>query len=127
MASIAGELLQQPVNVLQFEEFDDENQYDGIWCCASLLHVSTDNLVSVFNRLQHALKAGGVLYVSFKYGDSEREVNGRRFTDMNEEKLKNVVATVNNLSLSKTWVTLDQRPERMHEVWFNAFLTKSAD
>ncbi|MEO3865892.1 class I SAM-dependent methyltransferase [Rheinheimera sp. HH7-4] len=127
MASIAGELLQQPVNVLKFEEFDEENQYDGIWCCASLLHVATDNLPSVFFRLHQALKPGAVLYASFKYGDGEREVNGRCFTDMNEEKLKNVAAKVSHLSIIKTWQTQDQRPERKNEVWFNALLTKSTE
>jgi SAM-dependent methyltransferase len=127
MASIAGELLQQPVNVLKFEEFDEENQYDGIWCCASLLHVSADNLVSVFNRLQQALKPGALLYVSFKYGDSEREVNGRHFTDINETTLSDLVGRVNNLSISKIWLTQDQRPERSQESWLNALILKTKD
>jgi len=126
LAKMASERLKQPVAVQQFEQLNDHERYDGIWCCASLLHVSTDTLPSVFSRLQQALKPSAVLYVSFKYGDGEREVNGRRFTDMNKEKLKNVVATVRSLSIGKTWVTQDLRPERKHEVWFNALLTKLA-
>ena len=126
MAKIASEHLQQTVAVCTLEQLDEAETYDGIWCCASLLHVASHNLPSVFNRLNKALKPGAVMYVSFKYGDDEREVNGRRFTDMNEEKLKNLVTAVSGLSISKTWVTQDQRPERKHEVWFNALLTKSA-
>lgn len=126
LAKFASQRLKQPVAVQQFEQLNDHERYDGIWCCASLLHVATDSLPSVFFRLQQALKPGGVLYASFKYGEGEREVNGRCFTDMNEEKLKNLVAKASSLSISKTWLTQDQRPERKHEVWLNALLTKSA-
>ncbi|MEW5682793.1 MAG: class I SAM-dependent methyltransferase [Pseudomonadota bacterium] len=126
LAKIASQRLKQPVAVQQFEQLNDHELYDGIWCCASLLHVAADNLVSVLGRLQQALKPGGVLYASFKYGDGEREINGRCFTDMNEEKLKSLVATVRNLSISKTWLTQDQRPERSQECWLNALLFKDA-
>ena len=126
LAKIASQRLKQPVAVQQFEQLNDHELYDGIWCCASLLHVAADNLVSVLGRLQQALKPGGVLYASFKYGDGEREVNGRCFTDMNEEKLKNLVAKASSLSISKTWLTQDQRPERKQENWLNALLFKDA-
>ncbi|WP_134058293.1 class I SAM-dependent methyltransferase [Rheinheimera aquimaris] len=124
LAKIASQRLKQPVTVQQFEQLNDHELYDGIWCCASLLHVPADNLVSVLGRLQQALKPKAVLYASFKYGDSEREVNGRRFTDMNEEKLKSLVATFSSLSISKAWLTQDQRPERSQECWLNALLFK---
>ncbi|MDX5405645.1 MAG: class I SAM-dependent methyltransferase [Chromatiaceae bacterium] len=126
LAKIASQRLKQPVAVQQFEQLNDLEHYDGIWCCASLLHVATDNLPSVFFRLQQALKPGAVIYASFKYGEGERELNGRRFTFMNEEKLKSLVATVSNLSISKTWLTQDQRPERSQECWLNALLFKDA-
>lgn len=126
MARIASERLQQTVAVHTFEQLDEAETYDGIWCCASLLHVANNTLPDVFTRLQLALKPGAVLYVSFKYGDSEREVNGRRFTDMNEQQLTALVADIAGLTLKKTWLTCDQRPQRNNENWLNALLTKSA-
>ena len=127
LAEIASKRLKQPVAVQQFEQLNDLELYDGIWCCASLLHVRADNLVSVFNHLQQALKPGALLYVSFKYGDSEREVNGRHFTDMNETILSNLVGRVNNLSISKIWLTQDQRPEHSQESWLNALILKTKE
>lgn len=124
LAKMASQRLQQPVAVQQFEQLNDHERYDGIWCCASLLHVATDSLPSVFFRLQQALKPGGVLYASFKYGDGEREINGRRFTDMNETTLSTLAAGISGLKLSKTWLTQDQRPERSQESWLNALLFK---
>ena len=124
LAHIASQRLQQTVTVQQFEQLNDHEQYDGIWCCASLLHVSSDTLPSVFCRLQRALKPGAVLYASFKYGDSEREVNGRRFTDLNEVQLADVLTNTAGLTLIKTWLTQDQRKERSHETWLNALISK---
>lgn len=126
MARLASERLQQTVAVRSFEQLDETKTYDGIWCCASLLHVARQTLPDVFTRLQRALKPGAVLYVSFKYGDSERELNGRRFTDMNEQALTALVANIAGLILNKTWLTCDQRPERNNETWLNAILTKGA-
>ncbi len=124
LAKIASQRLKQPVAVQQFEQLNDLERYDGIWCCASLLHVAADNLVSVLGRLQQALKPGGVLYASFKYGEGEREVNGRCFTDMNETTLSTLAAGISGLKLSKTWLTQDQRPERSQESWLNVLLFK---
>lgn len=125
MARLASERLQHHVAVHTFEQLDKAETFDGIWCCASLLHVARQTLPDVFTRLQRALKPGAMLYVSFKYGASERDVNGRRFTDMNEARLKTLLEHISELSVVKTWSTQDQRPERKHEVWLNALLIKS--
>ncbi|MEH8017520.1 class I SAM-dependent methyltransferase [Rheinheimera muenzenbergensis] len=127
LARIASQRLMQTVNVRNFEQLNEHEQYDGIWCCASLLHVSSDTLPSVFCRLQRALKPGAVLYASFKYGDSEREVNGRRFTDLNEVQLADVLTNTAGLTLIKTWLTQDQRKERSHETWLNALISKDTE
>ncbi|NRQ42942.1 class I SAM-dependent methyltransferase [Rheinheimera sp. YQF-2] len=126
MAKIASERLQQTVTVLSFEQLDEPETFDGIWCCASLLHVASKTLPAVFSRLQRALKPTAVLYVSFKYGDSEREVTSRRFTDMNEQQLTALLADIPGLTPKKIWLTCDQRPERDNENWLNALLIKEA-
>lgn len=47
-------------------------EFDGVWACASLLHILKDHMASCFSKLVDALKVGGVLYSSFKYGNKER-------------------------------------------------------
>ncbi|MGB3599651.1 MAG: class I SAM-dependent methyltransferase, partial [Marinomonas sp.] len=91
LAALASQHLQQTVEVSTFQQLDRVNQYDGIWCCASLLHVPKNELPNVFIRLQNALKPNGVLYVSFKYGTTERVDNGREFTDLNETALTSLI------------------------------------
>ncbi|WP_273048378.1 class I SAM-dependent methyltransferase [Pseudoalteromonas sp.] len=122
LAGLASSYLQQPVAVKTFQELNCVNQYDGIWCCASLLHVSKAELPQVFLNLQNALKPNGVLYVSFKYGESKRVHNGRKFTDLNEHLLNTLINQHTQFSLIKHWQSVDQRPGRESEVWLNALI-----
>jgi len=106
-----------------FNDVDNIEQYDAIWCCASLLHVPEVELPETLNKLSNTLKPGGTWYVSFKYGDKQRVKDGRSFTDINEERLTNLILNLNNIEISSTWVTEDNRPDR-NEKWLNAILIK---
>lgn len=59
------------VKQMLFEELNDQNIYDGIWACASILHLSTNDLLRVFHKMNKALKENGIIYTSFKYGEDE--------------------------------------------------------
>ncbi|MDC9531203.1 bifunctional 2-polyprenyl-6-hydroxyphenol methylase/3-demethylubiquinol 3-O-methyltransferase UbiG [Pseudoalteromonas sp. Angola-7] len=122
LAELASSYLQQPVEVKTFQELECVNKYDGIWCCASLLHVPKAELPQVFINLQNALKPNGVLYVSFKYGTQERVHNGREFTDLTEQLLSSLLNQHTQLSIVKHWQSVDQRPGRESEVWLNAII-----
>ena len=130
LVKIATQYLGQPVELKTFQQINDINLFDGIWCCASLLHVPFDELDSIFTKLSTALKSNGVLYVSFKYGEPKttpREHNGRQFTDLNETSLNNLLANQKNLQLNKTWITGDRRAEREGEQWLNAIIIKKLE
>ena len=45
--------------------------YDGIWACASLIHVSRQDFGTVLGRLAQATRTGGPLHVSVRDGDGE--------------------------------------------------------
>ena len=111
------------VKLQSFYEVDDYETYDGIWACASLLHCERTRLKEVIGKLLSALKPNGVLYMSFKYGDSDREKDGRQFTDLNEEQAEALRKQFNHVQQIKQWVTIDQRPERQ-EKWLNLLWKK---
>ena len=112
-----------PIKLKSFYEVDDYETYDGIWACASLLHCERTRLKEVIGKLLSALKPNGVLYMSFKYGDSDREKDGRQFTDLNEEQAEALRKQFNHVQQIKQWVTIDQRPERQ-EKWLNLLWKK---
>lgn len=123
MVALARQHTGLPVQLMSFSEIDCKAQYDGIWCCASLLHVPSSELPAVMQKLADALKPGGVWYVSFKYGSGERVQGERRFTDMDEEGLRGFLGTVSSVEIGSLWVTEDNRPGR-DEVWLNGVLKK---
>jgi len=125
MVELAREHTGLPVQLMTFADVDWKEKFDGIWCCASLLHVPAVELPGVMRRLADALKPGGVWYVSFKYGDGdgEREVDGRRFTDMDEMGLRALVEFVAEIKVVGIWLTKDKRP-RKDEVWVNGIIVK---
>ena len=121
LCKLASNLLGQDVHCLGFEDITWQNHFDGVWACASLLHVSKQKLPSVMRRLAKSLKAGGVMYASFKYGDSERVKGGRAFTDMTEESFAELLKSVPELTLKKSWVTADRRVDS-DQNWLNVIL-----
>jgi len=160
LVKIASQYLEQKVEHKTFQQIIETNTYDGIWCCASLLHVPHNELSQVFGKLSNALKQNGALYVSFKYCrdehetnpeettnpaikspeiknpettnlkitnlkiNSQREHNGRFFTDLNEQNLNDLLADQKDLQLKKTWITGDKRAGREGEQWLNAIIIK---
>lgn len=113
------------VQLMSFYEIDDHEVYDGIWACASLLHCERDRLAEVMGQLIIALKPNGVIYMSFKYGDSDRDKDGRKFTDLDEIQADALLEQFDNVQQIKQWVTLDQRPDRQ-EKWLNLLWKKHA-
>ena len=126
MVRIASENTGIEVRHMLFQELNETGKYDGIFACASILHVKREELPDILNRMYKALKNGGVIYVSFKYGTFEGERNGRYFTDMNEERFESLMREVPAMEVLKETITSDVRPGRADEKWLNVFLRKPA-
>lgn len=114
-----------PVKCMLFQELEKYEKYDGIWACASILHVSRTELPDVFRKMIRSLKQDGIIYTSFKYGDFEGERNGRYFSDFTEESFSEFLVQFSELHMIEQWVSLDVRPERGDEKWLNLILRKS--
>lgn len=120
----AAKLISQPVICQRFEDINYGNQFDGIWACASLLHVQKSFLTTIFQNLTNALKPNGTIYASFKYGDFEGERAGRYFTDLTETTLASLIAPITNLELVQSFITADVRPGRQDERWLNVIMKR---
>jgi len=125
LVALAGTHLGQPVQCLRFQDITWQEQFDGIWACASLLHVPAAELPGVMQRLCKALKPRGVLYASFKYGSGEREHQGRRFTDLDEPGLAELLRQIPELEEVEIWTTGDLRPGREAERWLNTLVRRT--
>ena len=112
------------VKCLLFNELDEIDKYDGIWACASILHLDRDDLIDVFNRIARALKDNGILYTSFKYSEFEGMRNGRYFTDFTIESFNEFQTNIPDFIIEKIWITNDVRIGREDEKWLNLIMRK---
>ncbi len=119
------------VHRMLFEELEDEELYDGIWACASVLHLAETELPDVMARMYRALKRGGIIYLSFKYGTFSGMRGGRYFTDFTEQSFKALLDSLRYpekemLQIREQWTSLDVRPGRENDRWLNILLQKQA-
>ena len=101
-ASLGMLKLAEKVPLAQFMLMDmlklsfKDKSFDGIWCCASLLHVRHEEAAFVLKGFKRVLKQGGILFVSVQEGDGERyksypDGTKRFFSYYTENSLKNLV------------------------------------
>lgn len=107
-----------------FQELSADSEYDGIWACSSILHLTREELAEVMRKMSIALKPNGIIYTSFKYGTFEGERNGRYFTDMTEEIFADFIKDIKELQTEEAWISSDARPGRSEEKWLNLILRK---
>ena len=112
------------VKCLLFNELDEIDKYDGIWACASILHLDRDDLIDVFHRIARALKDNGILYTSFKYSEFEGMRDGRYFTDFTIESFNEFQTNIPEFIIEKKWITSDVRAGREDEKWLNLIMRK---
>ena len=126
LCRLASQYTGIPVRQMLFQDLDCRDTYDGIWACASILHLRIEELTDVFYKMTAALHDGGILYTSFKLGNFRGEHNGRYFTDFDEEGFREFAEQFPALRVRDLWITADVRPGREEEQWLNIILHKSA-
>jgi len=123
LVALARDFTGLDVRLSRFEDFYTDSSVDAIWACASLLHVPLAELPGTFSHLATQLANGGLMYCSFKYGEGEVQRGERRFTDLTETSLADLLQKT-PFSIREYWKTGDLRPGREQEQWLNAILLK---
>ena len=124
LCEIASENTGLEVRKMLFSELNDNEKFDGIWACASVLHLTKEELRMVLLKMAHADKTGGYIYVSFKYGDFEGYRGERYFSDFTEKSFREYISVISGMDIVKDWITSDVRPGRSDEKWLNIILKK---
>jgi SAM-dependent methyltransferase len=124
MVDLASKLTNQKAINMHFQEIDFVNEFDGIWACASLLHVNREEIHNVLERLSQAIKTGGVLFTSFKYGDMEVERDDRYFNCYDEVSFSRLIEAHPELKIKEIKKTMDVREGRENEYWLSALIIK---
>lgn len=112
----AAKILLMDMRKLYFED----DTFDGIWSCASLLHIpksQTDQTMYEFGRV---LKPEGVLYLSLKEGEGEKvDKNGKFFSYYRTDELADLVEKT-GFKVLESYTSVDDR----NITWISLFARK---
>lgn len=113
--------------VITFQRMTFNKEFDGIWACASVLHVPHAEVPETLRRFARALKTNGVLYVSLKEGQGERIAkDGRFFSYFTMEEFSQELTGQQLFEIVKCWKSSSPNSSGAPQVWLN-FLARKTD
>ena len=125
MCKLASNYINQNVECMKFDELNEENVYDGIWACSSILHVEKENLPDILSKMIKALKQNGIIYTAFKKGEGYEIKEGKYYNFLTKEELEKILNNINaNVKIIDYFETFSstKRPEKA--IWANYILRK---
>jgi Cyclopropane fatty acid synthase and related methyltransferases len=122
LSTLASDYIGQPVQNIDFVDIKDVDVYDGIWACASLLHLEKSVFSEMLLKLREALKSDGVMYISLKIGKDFATYEGDRFfTYYTKETLYQLLKEA-NLDIIDEYTTSDGLNRDIE--WINLIVNK---
>lgn len=104
------------------QSYQPTERYDGIWACASLIHLKEEEVLHFFEKIDLYLEDSGIIYVSGKSGISTGEVeDGRFFLEFTEQLVEKILTVNKQLQLEQLWYTEDVSGRRGFR-WLNVVL-----
>lgn len=133
MVEQTHKLIGDQVALATFEAFDPvacfhkKITFNGLWACASLLHVQEEEMVDILNRYLSFLAKNGIFFMSFKRRASNYEKDGRIFTNYTKEKLENLLEKLGPIRIVEYHETVDVRQGREEEGWISVIIKKESE
>lgn len=104
------------------QNYQPAERYDGIWACASLIHLQEEEVLQFFEKIDQYLADNGIIYISGKNGISTGKVeDGRFFLEFTEQLVEKILTVNKQLKLEQLWYTEDVSGRRGFR-WLNVVL-----
>ena len=125
MVKLSSKLTKQNTSLLRIEDIGFKDQFEGIWACASLLHIDESKTTDVYHKLRDAMKMNGCCYASYKYGNGTEVREGRYYSHYDEDSFQKMFENIKGLEIVELWDTLDLKEDGNDEKWLNILLTRT--
>ena len=107
------------------QSYQPTERYDGIWACASLIHLQEEEVLQFFERIDRYLNDDGIVYISGKNGiQSGKAGDGRYFLEFTEHLVEKILTVNKQLKLEQLWYTEDVSGRRGFW-WMNVIFSVS--
>ena len=107
------------------QNYRPTERYDGIWACASLIHLQEEEVLQFFEKIDQYLNDNGIIYISGKNGLSTGKVeDGRFFLEFTEQLVEKILTVNKQLKQEQLWYTEDVSGRRGFR-WLNVVLSVS--
>ena len=104
------------------QSYQPDNKFDGIWACASFLHLREEDILCFFGNISYYLNDNGIVYLSGKNGIFAGEAeDGRYFLEFTEELVEKILAVSERMELEALWYTEDVSGRKGFR-WMNVVL-----
>ena len=105
---------------MQAQDLNYIEEFEGVWACASLVHVPEEELSATIKKIHRALVKDGIFYCSFKKGTGTAvDSNGRLQVYQTLQSLVNLCGEFKPL---RVWLTKDYRSDKCE--WVNIICRK---
>ena len=126
LLKLAEERLEIKTIAADMSGYITASPYDGVWCCASLIHLDDEEKARFFRNLERNLKPGGALFISVKEGiETGRDSDGVYTSNCTWEELKNYLEGA-GCEILEDRVTTDAMG-RSGVKWLNVFAKRKED
>lgn len=123
MCNLASIHIGQDTLCLSFADMNFDEVFDGVWACASLLHVPSNEIEEILQKVIDSMKMNGVLFMSFHYGEYEGMREERYYTEHRTKSLKELIAKFVEVELVEIERCEDGRADS-ETIWINVVVRK---
>jgi len=107
-----------------FSDIDFIEEFDGVWACASLIHLNQRDFCDALYRLSKALKPGGIIFVSLKEQNNNSKVQQRKTYYHDEKVVKKIMTKELMLKEIDVWATEGAVQDKISN-WINYLYIKT--
>jgi len=123
LVQMAAEYSGAPCEVVRIERISYEERFDGVWACASLLHLPRDAFRPALRSLNRALKRGGTLFMAVQEGQGEAILpDGRLYVYYSEDDIRRSLDAA-GLAVNELWASRNSADAVRQPVWINVIAT----
>lgn len=106
------------------QNYRPDQRFDGIWACASFLHLQEREVLSFFEKINLYLNDNGIVYLSGKNGIATGEAaDGRYFLEFTEQLVEEILSVNRHINLKELWYTEDVSGRKGFQ-WMNIILKR---